>query len=111
MVVNFISNSGQSGVGVITLPDGRTQSSGSFIDIWLVYATPFDRPGALQIESISSSPLPSTSQGIYTVTIPDSNNNTFVFNVGLYPPGFNGKLLQLLMIFSLPAVYMISLKQ
>ena len=86
--VNFISNSSQSGVGVITLLDGRTVSSGDRIGIWEVY-NPASRPGELRLQT--SSPLPSTSQGIYTVTIPDSNNNTFIFNVGLYPSGFNGK--------------------
>ena len=104
MSVFFISNSSQVGVGVITVPDGHTVSSGDFniIDIWRVY---YYLPGALRIGSILPSPLPSTSQGIYTVTIPDSNNNMFIFNLGLYPPGFNGKLLQLLMIFfSLPAI-------
>ena len=112
MAVDFISNSSQLGVGVITLPDGRTQSNGdNTIGIWRVYA-PFSHPGTLRIET--SSPLPTTSQGIYTVTIPDSNNNMFIFNLGLYPPEFNGKLLQLLMVFfSLYNCYIndLSLKQ
>ena len=99
MSVNFISNTSQSGVGVITVPDGRTQSSGGDIGVWRV-TSPFNRPGVLHLTTISSSSsLQPSSQGIYTGTIPDSNSNMFVFNVGLYPTGFNGKLL-LLKIFS-----------
>ena len=95
--VNFISNSSQLGVGVITLPDGDTRSNdGSIIGGWWVRA-PFNRPGTLRFETSSS--LTSTSQGIYTVTIPDSTNNMFTLNVGLYPSGFDGELL-LLMIFN-----------
>ena len=99
MSVNFISNSSQSGVGVITVPDGYTQSSGGNIGVWRV-TSPLNRPGVLNFITISSSTsLQPSSQGIYTGTIPDSNNNMFVFNVGLYPTGFNGKLL-LLKVFS-----------
>ena len=88
--VNFISNSSQVGVGVVTLLDGGTRSSdGSTIDGWRVHA-PFKRPGLLRLET--SSLLPSC-QGIYTAIIPDSNNNMFTFNVGLYPNGFDGELL------------------
>ena len=88
--VNFISNSSQVGVGVVTLLDQRTRSSGGYIDVWRVHA-PYDHPGLLRFETFS--PLPSTRQGIYTATIPDSNNNMFTFNVGLYPNGFDGELL------------------
>ena len=96
MSVNFISNSSQLGVGVITLPDGRTRSNdGSTIGGWRVHV-PFSRTGVLRIET--SSPLTFTSQGIYTATIPNSKNNMFTFNIGLYPNGFNGELL-LLMFF------------
>ena len=104
MEVNFISNSSQSGVGVITVPDGRTRSISrvSTIDVWRVHA-PYDRPGHLCI-TLLSSPLRATSQGIYTATIPDSNNNIFVFNIGLYPTTYNGKTL--LMIFSSYSTYM-----
>ena len=100
--VNFISNSSQVDVGVVTLPDGGTRSSGE--NGGLRVHAPFSRPGVLRIDRISS--LPSL-QGIYSATIPDSNNNMFTFKVGLYPTGFNGELL-LLMIFNsylpLPAV-------
>ena len=87
-MINFMSNSSQSGVGVITLPDGRTAFSGDRIDVWRVY-NPYTRPGEFRLQTFR--PLTSTSQGIYTVTIPDSNNNMFILNVGLYPSGFNGK--------------------
>ena len=88
--VNFISNSSQLGVGVVTLLDGVIRSSGENGGGWRVFS-PFNRPGVLRIDRFS--PLPSTSQGIYTATIPDSNNNIFTFNVGLYPNGFSGELL------------------
>ena len=105
--VNFISNSSEVDVGVVTLSDGGTRSNGDInIDIWRVYS-PFHRPGVLRITYTSFSSLISTRQGIYTATIPDSNNKLFVFNVGLYPSEFNGELL-LLIIFNsympLPAV-------
>ena len=91
--VNFISNSSQSGVGVVTGLDGRTWPANTSLGVWRV-TNPYGRPGALRLVTKSwSSSLPTRSQGIYTGTIPDSNNNTFVFNVGLYPSGFNGKLL------------------
>ena len=85
--VNFMSNSSQSGVGVVTVSDGRTVSSGDRIGIWEVYNRA-GRPGELRLQTYR--PLSSTSQGIYTVTIPDSNNNTFILNVGVYPYDFNG---------------------
>ena len=88
--VNFISNSSEVGVGVVTLLDGGTRSSdGSTIDGWWVHA-PFSRPGLLRFETSS---LLTSRQGIYTATIPDSNNNMFTFNVGLYPSDFDGELL------------------
>ena len=93
--VNFISNSSVVGVGVVTLLDGGTRSSGENGGGWRVFS-PFDRPGLLRIDRFSGnnfSPLTSTHQGIYTATIPDSNNNMFTFNVGLYPSDFDGELL------------------
>ena len=75
---------------MITVPDGHTQSSGGNIGVWRVHS-PFRRPGALRITTVSS--LPPTSQGIYTCIIPDSNSNMLIFNIGLYPTGFNGELL------------------
>ena len=103
--VNFISNSSQVGVGVVTLPDGDTRSSdGIKIDGWRVHA-PYSRPGVLRIDIFSR--LPSTHQGIYTATIPDSNNNMFTFNVGLYPTGFNGELLPLVIFDSYARHYLL----
>ena len=99
MIVNFISNSSQSGVGVIALPDGRTQSSGGNIGGWIVGPIVND-PGTLRITTYS--PFTSTRQGIYTATIPDSNNNMLTFNVGLYPNGFDGELLLLIHILYIP---------
>ena len=87
--VNFISNSSEVGVGVVTLLDGGTRSSGENGGGWRVRA-PFSRPGLLRIETSS---LLTSRQGIYTATIPDSNNNMFTFNVGLYPSDFDGELL------------------
>ena len=90
ILVDFVSNSSQFSLGVITVPDGHTQSIGGNIGVWRVHS-PFRRPGALRITTTSS--LPSTSQGIYTCTIPDSNSNRFIFNIGLYPTGFDGQSL------------------
>ena len=57
-------------------------------DNWMV-RTPGNRPGLLQLQTIL--PLTDLDQGIYTCIIPDNNNNTFGFNVGLYPNEFGGK--------------------
>ena len=100
LAVTFLSNSSRSGVGVgmITLPDEHTVyyvSSRNTTGVWTIF-NPGGRPGELRIAT--PSPIPPTSQGIYTATIPDSNNNMFIFNVGLYPPGFNGKLLLLVIL-------------
>ena len=101
--VNFVSNtsSNSGGVGVITVPDGYVLSVIGRISVWLVY-NPYGRPGELRLES--SSLLPTRTQGIYTGTIYDSNRKIFVFNVGLYPTGFNGISL-LLVVFSFPDTY------
>ena len=80
-------------MGVITGLDGYTWPANTILSVWMVN-NPYGRPGALRLVTIlQSSSLPATSQGIYTGTIPEINNNTFFFNVGLYPTGFNGRLL------------------
>ena len=104
-MINFMSNSSQSGVGVITLLDGSTAFIGDRIGVWRVY-NPYTRPGELRLQTISL--LTSTSQGIYTATIPDSNNNMFIFNVGLYPIGFNGTTIIASGIISFPDTCVIS---
>ena len=58
--------------------------------LWRV-VNPSRRPGVLRLQTRFGSSMTASDQGIYTCTIPDSDNNTFVFNVGLYPNGFNGK--------------------
>ena len=52
---------------------------------------PSSRPGVLRLHTRGGMSMTASDQGIYTCTIPDSNDNTFVFNVGLYPNDFNGK--------------------
>ena len=75
ILIDCISNSSQSDVGTITGPDG------SIPDF-----RPFKRPGVLRLAATHPSP------GIYTCTIPDSNNNQFAINVGVYPTGYSSKL-------------------
>ena len=87
-----VSNSSQSGVGMITGLDGNTFPFGN-TGVWRV-VNPFSRPGVLRLQTISTTTsLPAADQGIYTCIIPDSNDNFFIFNVGLYPSGFMGGLL------------------
>ena len=74
-VFDCISNSSQSDVGVITGPDGSVVTE----------ISPFNRPGVLRLDD-------NPSQGIYTCSIPDSNDNSFIINVGVYPNGFSSEL-------------------
>ena len=85
-----ISNSSQSGVGMITGVDGNTVPFG--ITGNLRVSNPGNRPGVLRFHTTYNSPLQAADQGIYTCTIPDSNNNHLTVNVGLYPSGFMGEL-------------------
>ena len=87
-----VSNS-STGVGAITANSGSKLITGA-AGIWNV-AYPSNRPGVLRLHNriVSTVPmlLTASDQGIYTCAIPDDNRNDFIFNVGLYPYGFNGK--------------------
>ena len=83
-----ISNSSQSGVGMITGLDGNTLSIG-YTGVWRVMH-PFSRPGVVRLQTKSSLSLPAADQGMYTCTIPDRNDNYIIINVGLYLNGFMG---------------------
>ena len=85
-----VSSSSNSRVGMVTTPDGTMLSFGDNAGALRLY-NPFRRPGVLRLQTKSGMSMAASDQGIYTCTIPDSNGNTFVFNVGLYPNGFNGK--------------------
>ena len=76
--------SSQSALGVITGRDGNTLTSSG---IWTV-DNPSSRPGVLQFRTTS---LIDADQGVYTCTVPDSNDNQIIINVGLYPTGFSGE--------------------
>ena len=89
MSFDCVSNSSESRVGTITAPDGTMPSS----DV----IHPYNRPGVVRFRpSITAS-----NQGIYTCTIPDSNDNYISLNVGLYLPGFNGELTSTVMVSNL----------
>ena len=93
LVLECVSSSSQSGVGMITGLDGNTLPTGNTgdIGIWRVN-NPFRRPGVLRLQTIYSASFTNADQGIYTCTIPDSNDNQININVGLYPFGFMGEL-------------------
>ena len=78
------SNSSQPDVGEITGLDGSTLTSGSGWDV----NNGANFPGFIRATNTA---FTATDQGIYTCTIPDSNGNVMVFNVGLYPRTFNGE--------------------
>ena len=86
------SNSSLSGVGMITGLDGNifpfAPDGGVLTDAWRVN-NPWKRPGIIHISTASVS---AADQGIYTCTIPDSNNKLFIFNFGVYPSGFMGEM-------------------
>ena len=88
-----VSNSSRSGVASIIPPDGVSLSGRA--------VNPFNRPGFLQFRTQTTSPFTTSDQGIYTCTIPDSNDNYISLNVGLYPPGFNGELTSTVMVSNL----------
>ena len=104
LVLDCISNSSQSGVGMITGLDGNTLPIGN-TDVWRI-ANPFSRPGVLRLQTISRSSIIAADQGIYTCTIPDSNGNQFIINVGLYTSGFMGESQINLFHFSYNSSYM-----
>ena len=82
-----VSNSSQSGVGMITGLDGNTLTSGSG---WFVNRGA-NVPGYIRATTPT---FTASDQGIYTCTINDSNGNVMVFNVGLYPTAFSGECIE-----------------
>ena len=79
--------SSQSALGVITGLDDTMFTGNSVLRV----ANPFDRPGVRRLRTNDDTPLTATDQGIYTCTVPDSNDNQIAINVGLYPTGFSGE--------------------
>ena len=69
--------------------DGTALTSNSFFDI----AHP--QPGELTVENIvgSQSALTASQQGVYTCRIPLQSGELREINVGVYPNGFNSRLL------------------
>ena len=88
-----VSNSSQSGVGTITASNVDTLNTGD-TGIWRV-AYPGNRPGFLRLQTRGTPTQPMlltiSTQGIYTCTIPDDEENDIILNVGLYRNGFSGK--------------------
>ena len=79
--------SSQSALGVITGLDGNIFTSSTA----LIIGHPFDRPGVRRLRTNDGTSLTAVDQGVYTCTVPDSNDNQIVINVGLYPTGFSGE--------------------
>ena len=91
MQVDCLSNSSHSGVGTLIAPDEIRRTPDNITGSW-AFVDPYYRPGVVRLQQHPSySPEPFTDSRIFTFTIPDSNGNTFSFNVGLYPRGFNSK--------------------
>ena len=91
LLFDCVSNSSQSGIGVITGQDGTTLTYGAALaggGTWIV-VNPFSRPGVLRVRA--NGVLTAGDQGIYTCTIPDDSGNSIAINVGLYPSGFSGE--------------------
>ena len=74
---------------MVTTRDGAMLSIGYNAGA-LRLVNPFRRHGILRLQT-KIGVMTASDQGIYTCTIPDSNDNTFVFNVGLYPNDFSSK--------------------
>ena len=75
---------------MVTTRDGTVLYINDNAGVWRL-ANPSRRPGVLRLQTRIGESMTASDQGIYTCTIPDSNDNTFVFNVGLYPNDFSGK--------------------
>ena len=85
-----MSNSSQSGVGMITGRDGSRLNHLARLSgggMWSI-TNPFSRPGMLRVRA---SALSSSDQGVYSCTIPDNNGVMITINVGLYPNGYQGE--------------------
>ena len=85
-----MSNSSQSGVGMIT---GRNGFRLNHLDPlsggdWWSITSPFSRPGVLRV---GASDLSSGDHGVFSCTIPDDNGAMITINVGLYPIGCQGE--------------------
>ena len=92
LMIECVSNSSESGLGSVIVPNQSILLPPARTDYWRIIS-PFRRPGVLRILNIDYGSLVTyTEQGIYTCSIPDSNGNEFVFNFGLYPEGFMGKI-------------------
>ena len=85
--------SSQSVLGNITGLDGNTFPGSS---VWRV-GHPYDRPGVHRLRTNYDISLTAADQGVYTCTVPDSNGNQIVLNVGLYVIGFSGERQYLLL--------------
>ena len=79
--------SSQSALGDITGLDDNMFTGNSVLRV----GHPFDRPGVRRLRTNHDTSLTAADQGIYTCTVPDSNDNQTVINVGLYPTGFSGE--------------------
>ena len=81
---------------MITGRDGNPLTLG-VTGVWRL-TNPFNRPGVLRLLTHNTqSPITAADQGIYTCTLPDSNGDQVVFNIGLYPRAFDGKLSTIIM--------------
>ena len=83
-----VSNSSQSGEGMITGRDGNTLTSSN--SDWFVNRGG-NIPGFIRA---TTSTFTASDQGIYTCTINDDNGNVMIFNVGLYLTAFSGECIE-----------------
>ena len=67
LILDCVSNTSQSGVGMITGLDGNTLPIGN-TGVWRV-VYPFSHPGVLRLQTISSSSISAANQGIYTLAL------------------------------------------
>ena len=86
----FRSDSMSANVGEIIGLNGNALSSNGFFAI-----SPGGQTGEIAISNTvgSQSALTASQQGVYTCRIPMQNGVWREFNIGIYPSGFNSKLL------------------
>ena len=99
--LDCISNSSHSQVGEFTTPNmsmsHTPESNDPDPDPYVTHKYPHNRPGLIRLLNKANT-FPSEGKGIYTCNIPDSNGKVISVNVGIYPHGFTGVRLHLVII-------------
>ena len=84
-----LSGSAMSGAGSLIAPDG-TDITNTGGDAFEITVGDVDDPGYLIIRGFDSVVLQQSDQGVYTCSIPDHEENTQWFHIGIFTSQFSG---------------------